>query len=432
MADARLRRPACPHRAGPTRAGPQSDATRARSGSSGLPRSTRQPARARPSARRCKAERTAAEVGTSGWVSSSSTRKSASAAWRARRQRQPVGDRLRIVRAGDDVERQRQVGGAARHRADHREVDPGSADRAGVPGGALPRIGTRPCVGLCAKTPQKWAGTRSEPTRSEPNSKRHVARRQRRRAAARRAARRARQVPGIVGACRRPDCSTASPASCIATLVLPMTMAPAAFSRAHQHRVLGRGGWPVPGMPQVVGRPSTLKASLTVTGTPSSGRRSPRASAASAARAATRARSKSRTATALSAGSNCLMRAMECRQECGGRRSCRPAGRRLVRGWSWRGGGFPMGAGHLGAVRRTCCAFLRSCKVSGVEDRAKTAAQFLGLSAKSQGTRSVSVCQMPLLVVGGLRRQVRQMPRIGPVDDLDLRRAAPHRRCGCG
>ena len=39
--------------------------------------------------------------------------------------------------------------------------------------------------------------------------------------------------------------------------------------------------------------------SLTVIGTPSNGRRSPRASAASAALAATRARSKSRTTTAL-------------------------------------------------------------------------------------------------------------------------------------
>jgi hypothetical protein len=52
-------------------------------------------------------------------------------------------------------------------------------------------------------------------------------------------------------------------------------------------------------MPQVVGRPATLKDSLMVIGTPSSGRRSPRPSAASAALAASRARSKSRTTTAL-------------------------------------------------------------------------------------------------------------------------------------
>jgi hypothetical protein len=49
----------------------------------------------------------------------------------------------------------------------------------------------------------------------------------------------------------------------------------------------------------VVGRPATLNASFTVIGTPSSGRRSPRASAASASLAASRARSKSRTTTAL-------------------------------------------------------------------------------------------------------------------------------------
>src|SRR5258708_40345411 len=65
-----------------------------------------------------------------------------------------------------------------------------------------------------------------------------------------------------------------------------------------------------PGMPQVVGRPATLLASLTVIRTPSSGRRSPRASALSASAAATRARSKSRTTTALSLPSCASMRAI--------------------------------------------------------------------------------------------------------------------------
>jgi hypothetical protein len=55
-----------------------------------------------------------------------------------------------------------------------------------------------------------------------------------------------------------------------------------------------------------------LIASLTVIGTPSSGRRSPRASAASACAAATRARSRSRTTTALIAPSCASIRRIDC------------------------------------------------------------------------------------------------------------------------
>jgi hypothetical protein len=63
-------------------------------------------------------------------------------------------------------------------------------------------------------------------------------------------------------------------------------------------------------MPQVVGSPAMLYDSLTVTGTPSSGRSSPRASARSARRAAARARSKSGTQIALITSSSRSMRAI--------------------------------------------------------------------------------------------------------------------------
>src|SRR5258708_18983005 len=41
----------------------------------------------------------------------------------------------------------------------------------GVPGGAMPRMGTSPYVGLWANTPQKLAGTRNDPPMSLPNSR---------------------------------------------------------------------------------------------------------------------------------------------------------------------------------------------------------------------------------------------------------------------
>ena len=89
-----------------------------------------------------------------------------------------------------------------------------------------------------------------------------------------------------------------------------MITAPAAFSRSTT-TASSVGCQPLKaGMPQVVGRPATLYASFTVIGRPSSGLRSPRASAWSAAIAAWRARSKSRTTTALMDLSSRSMRAM--------------------------------------------------------------------------------------------------------------------------
>ena len=89
-----------------------------------------------------------------------------------------------------------------------------------------------------------------------------------------------------------------------------MITAPAAFSRATTTASsVGRQSLKA-GMPQVVGRPATLNDSFTVIGRPSSGLRSPRASAWSAAIAAWRARSKSRTTTALMDLSSASMRAI--------------------------------------------------------------------------------------------------------------------------
>jgi hypothetical protein len=55
----------------------------------------------------------------------------------------------------------------------------------------------------------------------------------------------------------------------------------------------------LPGSLQVVGKPSTSKASFTVKGSPTSGRSAPAFRSSLAARAASRARSKSLTTTAL-------------------------------------------------------------------------------------------------------------------------------------
>src|SRR5580700_6739062 len=87
-------------------------------------------------------------------------------------------------------------------------------------------------------------------------------------------------------------------------------MAPAVFNRRTAIASFSAVA-PVPGVPQVVGRPATLNDSLTVMGTPSKARRSPRASSASAAVAAARARSKSRTMTAFSLPSRASIRRIE-------------------------------------------------------------------------------------------------------------------------
>jgi hypothetical protein len=63
-------------------------------------------------------------------------------------------------------------------------------------------------------------------------------------------------------------------------------------------------------MPQVVGRPAMLKASLMVIGIPNSGRVSPCARAVSACSAANRAGAKSRTTIALICPSSASMRAI--------------------------------------------------------------------------------------------------------------------------
>src|SRR4051794_30817800 len=91
-------------------------------------------------------------------------------------------------------------------------------------------------------------------------------------------------------------CQSPSPSG---TLVLPRTTAPASLTRVTASASSAAIKSLCCGKPQVVGRPATLKASFTVSGRPSSGRRSPRASAASASRAAVNARSKSRTQMAL-------------------------------------------------------------------------------------------------------------------------------------
>jgi hypothetical protein len=81
-------------------------------------------------------------------------------------------------------------------------------------------------------------------------------------------------------------------AMAVARFVFPRITAPAPFKRATAiASSAGRQSRPI-GSPQVVGRPPTLKDSLTVIGIPSNGRRSPRANAASASAAEARARSK--------------------------------------------------------------------------------------------------------------------------------------------
>ena len=132
-----------------------------------------------------------------GCVSSSSTRKSFSASWRGGAARAYRRRRRPFVRAGDDVEQQRQVGGRARHRPDHREVAV-ERQRRGTGGGigraraqAVRRLVRVDAADMRRHT-QRAADVRAERQRAEAG-------RERRRRTARRAARRAVEVPRIVG-----------------------------------------------------------------------------------------------------------------------------------------------------------------------------------------------------------------------------------------
>jgi hypothetical protein len=91
-----------------------------------------------------------------------------------------------------------------------------------------------------------------------------------------------------------------------------MITAPAAFSRDTASASSVGSKFLNCGKPQVVGSPATLNGSFSVTGMPSSGRSSPRASRASAAFAASLARSKSRTMMALNRRSSDSIRAITC------------------------------------------------------------------------------------------------------------------------
>lgn len=191
-----------------------------------------------------------------------------------------------------------------------------SVGRAGVVGGTVPRLAASPSVGLCAWTPQKCAGTpqkcagvRNEPARSEPMESTPNP-------DARAAADPPEDPPGVrpwshglsvVPWISLKLCTSCSPKG---TFVLPSITAPAALSR-DTCTASSAGRWfRWRDMPQLVGSPAMLYDSLTVTGTPSSGRSSPRARAWSASRAAARARSKSGTQIALIASSSRSIRAI--------------------------------------------------------------------------------------------------------------------------
>ena len=100
--------------------------------------------------RACRSRRARLPVGISGSVSITSTRKPFSVVVPRRRQREPVADAgFQRVRAGDHVEQQRKVGGAARHRPDHREVAV-ERQRRKRRRRVAARCGTNAKVGLCA------------------------------------------------------------------------------------------------------------------------------------------------------------------------------------------------------------------------------------------------------------------------------------------
>ena len=225
-------------------------------------------------------------MGTSGWVSMTSTRNSASRSCRAARR--PVDEPTLCLSSGpaNTSSTSARSARAARHRADHGQVVARTA-AAGVFGQCVPRAGTRPKRRLVGEhaadsAPARGASRRC-PSRARGHSSRPPALRPTRRTSRLACDR----DPRDCWWCRRSRCRSASRPSATGTLVLPRSTAPAALSRCDRERVLA--GAPKSlnaGIPQVVGRPATLNDSFTVIGTPSNGRRSPRASAWSAAFAA--------------------------------------------------------------------------------------------------------------------------------------------------
>ena len=141
---------------------------------------------------------TLTEVGNTLSVSISSTRKSLERVLPRRRQRELVADAgFQRIRSRDHVEQQRKIGGAARHRADHREVAferqrrkwrRRVAARRRQAEGRLVRID----AAMKRRHAQRAADVGAERERT-------VARRQRRRRSAGGAAGRAAEVVGIVG-----------------------------------------------------------------------------------------------------------------------------------------------------------------------------------------------------------------------------------------
>ena len=226
------------------------------------------------------------------------------------RQRQPPADAVALlVGSGDHVERERDI--AARC-APSAPPPPGRRRPTAAPAasGSCGRALARCRRSACGRTRRN-----SAPACAASRRCRSRARAPRSRPPARRPSRPTSRPACARGRrdcwwCRRSGSSLCQSASATGTLVLPMITAPAAFSRwTATASSVGRQSLKA-GMPQVVGRPATLNDSFTVIGRPSSGRRSPRASAWSAAIAAWRARSKSRTTTALMDLSSASMRAM--------------------------------------------------------------------------------------------------------------------------
>jgi hypothetical protein len=216
-----------------------------------------------------------------------------------RRQVEPPSGRVRLVRAGQHVEREREVVGAAGERAEHRHVDlRAHAGRrrqvaalrhhperrpqpvhAAVPG----RHADRPAEVAAEVQPGEPAATAAAGPPDEPPGERVRSH----------------------GLLVRPNTglSVCASAAHAGVFVFPSTTAPAARSRATA--VASRcGTWPASsGAPQVVRSDAVSMLSLMVTGRPCSGpRSSPRAAASSAAAASARARSASSVTTAFTTG----------------------------------------------------------------------------------------------------------------------------------
>ena len=174
---------------------------------------------------------------------------------------------------------------------------------AGGPGGWKPVSGTVSTVGFSPYTPQKLAGIRIEPTRSEPYSQNAIP-------AATAAAAPPEEPPGVrvashglVVAPYRSLRVWAKSASMKATFVFPITMAPARLSRCTTVASWSATNSMNAGLPQVVCSPATLNASLIVIGTPCRGPvRSLRATASSAAAASANAASRRNSTIAFRVG----------------------------------------------------------------------------------------------------------------------------------